>query len=210
MRKGSAQIFIFGLVAAVLIFAGAFYLGQIQKRQASSIYIPKQPLNPSTSPASSSSADIANWKKYTNTEFDFSLEYPSTWSVEKNLNRINLNSSDLIQAENERGFYIQKGAQVDIYFTSVPTGGDLKTDFTRYVNPTAGEASSETMTGTSTVSGIPAINYSYIAPGKNVVDGSFFVVDNKIVTISIVSESGKESEFGNTFNQILSTFKFTN
>lgn len=93
MRKGFAQILMLGLVVAVLVLGGAYYLKKIQKPQpASSSYFPTPSIKPSTSPSSkpesATSADTSKWKTYTNTEYGFSLKYPNGWTTREDLSYV--------------------------------------------------------------------------------------------------------------------------
>lgn len=83
MKKGFAQILILGLVAAILVLGGAFYLNQIQKPPGVSNL--KTTSNKTAQKQSSSSAqnvDTANWKTYTNLSPAFSFKYPQTWNIQ--------------------------------------------------------------------------------------------------------------------------------
>ncbi len=154
----------------------------------------------------SPSTKTDDWKTYTGKQVMF--KYPSNWSVTQKNGVIDIDSPDLDETNTERGFDLNKGGRVSIFFSTIPSGGDINTDFKHYFIE-SGESVPAEKISDSKVSGVPSIYYTYLI-NKHKVYGSFIIFNNKIVDIGLVSELGKEEMFKTTYDQILSTFKFLN
>ncbi len=87
MKKGFTQILILGLVAAVFLLGGTYFWKRMQKPpiQLTPSNIPKPSASPSVTPTptseSTSSVDTSNWKTYTNETYKYSLKYPDSYEV---------------------------------------------------------------------------------------------------------------------------------
>lgn len=84
MQKGQLGIFV--LLGVILIFgvvSGAFYLGRVSTPQSQ----PQNSITTSqTTPTSTPVTDeTANWKTYTNSQYNFSLKYPFAATVKENV-----------------------------------------------------------------------------------------------------------------------------
>ena len=146
-----------------------------------------------TSYSSTKITDMNGWKTYTNPQIHYSLEYPSTWSIDdltqsEGLNntttfqsdvRINSNSSD----DTDIHIMIDKASKLDM---PIKNGQQIQLDG----NP----AIQQTVT-TEPTSGIAAIGVTTVY-GKN------------IYRISLESSSAVIEKYKPIFTQVLSTFKF--
>lgn len=159
--------------------------------------IPTSTITPTKS-ATSSAVDTKNWKNYTNNTHNFSLRYPASWSI-------NTNEAEL--KENAKLVLSSRAYKIIVWSNLVGIGGGTK------VVP------SENIT----ISGIELYKRDL---GENVVEksGSFeiasrpdsptFAYLNKTYDISFeypFIDKGNQSYKNNLeiFDQILSTFKFT-
>ncbi len=83
MQRGQAGVLIIvGILVVVVIVGGAYFLGM--SRNTSPVPQPApQIVKPQPTPASesTSSAETANWKTYTNNIFKYSFQYPPTLAV---------------------------------------------------------------------------------------------------------------------------------
>lgn len=81
-QKGFVQFIILGVVVLAVVAAGAFYLG---KQTSTRPVLPQdQVLTPQATPSFSPTADeAANWKTYTNSEYNFSFKYPPLWNIKE-------------------------------------------------------------------------------------------------------------------------------
>lgn len=208
--RGFTPILIILIVlGSVVVGAGASYFyfrfkTPLPPIDINEMYGTNQTPQPQTSPVSIPASDeTANWKIYQNSKF--SLRYPDGYTV-IGTNPTLLQSSDLKKIASERGTNITQGAEITINFTSIPTSGDKNEDFNEYFH--GDEGPEVKATGNIPISDIQAITYSYVTPEKNEVEGAFFVYNNKIVIASIVTSYESAENYKETFDQILSTFKF--
>jgi hypothetical protein len=76
-EKGLAPVLIILLVALVLAaIGGAYYFGIQQKQPVSTPQVVQK-----TQPTASSSAEIADWKTYTDSKFGYTLSYPGDYKL---------------------------------------------------------------------------------------------------------------------------------
>ncbi len=84
-QKGLAPItIIVGILIAVIIAGGAYYLGRQTTPKSSPAVVSQTPQptpspTPDASPVPNGTGETANWKTYTNTVYQYSLKYPPHW-----------------------------------------------------------------------------------------------------------------------------------
>lgn len=194
MRKGFAQILILGLAVAVLVLMGAFYLGQMQKPQSTFVDIPKPSLNPLVNPASSSSADIANWKTYTGKNFSF--KYPGNWLTDNN--QI-YDSSTMFKGGNGGSVVMYK---TQLWFTEV----DSKLTLDQYIAQYYGNQTSSKMNNIS-VNELKARSfYNPIGEGTP----GWYVAFTNGSNIVLFGPQEKDITQDKILNTIINSFNFTN
>ena len=159
--------------------------------------------------------ETSGWKTY-ETE-NFSFNYPPDWKIEKGEGvKVRLNSPGFdsnIPSQSEPVEVIKKGTTIK--FLS-PQDYSSSGDLAQYLNDIGhlhfysigvGVLSETTLDGESglkydTKLGVYSVSENYIRT-------SYFVVhDGKIYQVGRLYVSGKQSEYEETFNKILETFKF--
>ncbi len=82
-QRGFSSLIV--LIVVLTVLGGGYYVWQ-HKTESKSITGPNPtPVTLSTSPTASpvTEVDTANWKTYTNTKYDYSLQYPVTYKIGK-------------------------------------------------------------------------------------------------------------------------------
>ncbi len=86
-QKGFTPIILVLIMVTVIGIIGGGYL--VYRKYLNPLYLPKHdnpPINweavQNSNPESSSSAETANWKTYTNNKFGFTIQYPENWEIE--------------------------------------------------------------------------------------------------------------------------------
>lgn len=212
-QKGFIQVILI-LVIVVVAIGGAYYFGTFKNKSDLSIAVPtstpvasNQPIANSTVKPSTDST--VNWKTYTDPDRTYSIKYPPSWTTKLKCNGgipndtyICLESSDLEQNPVPA---VQKGKLVII---DKPGGSSF------VINDSIKEFCKETSMSkykscdTLSINGITMVkkvwsNFSFI-------DVAIFGLDGT-AKVSVRFEYPYPSGYSGTdFDQILSTFKFTN
>ncbi|MCL5411727.1 MAG: hypothetical protein M1150_03235 [Patescibacteria group bacterium] len=186
-------------------FIGATYQASIATKSTDSTVVS----TPKTSTSSATTSATANWKTYSNSTLGFTLKYPNSWSVADNLNgSVSIESADFRQDDkNKLEEQATSGAKIFISTSSVSTlptrsvgqvikGSDTVTD-------------KEVLSVKSiTVDGKSGIEWDFQEKGNPAFTGTIAKVLNNAKTYEIeIIYSSKTSK--DIFDQILSTFKFT-
>lgn len=213
MRKGFVQILILGVVITVLVAGGVYYLKQSKKAPVTSQ--PAAQLQ-SPSPVPSSIPDeTANWKTYSNQYYSF--KYPSNWDLET------INS----QKENSE---VISSVKVHYHYTPDPSKGIYDYYVGDYVQLSVKSANNaisldEEISPDNIKNGVidmtsitkvvldnvegrrfnraAAFGHDVVVVRKN---GSEIEIDR----VEAVDKTNKNSISKETFDKILSTFKFAN
>ncbi len=197
-QKGLTPILIVLILAALI---GGYVLYSRQKSSTPSSLQPFDSAQGKPTPQTSSSAEMANWKTYTNIPNGFSIKYPSEWNVKENT----YNKSDLPKFS----VTIMPPSKPDIEFPPIigvrvyDNSSSLTLEnFVKKQNPFSFQST------TVVVSGVGGIKISL--PGATNNDHIFLAFNKNIYDISLDHSVKKEDDINSeTFNQILSTFKFT-
>ena len=222
-KKPGVLILAISLIA-ILLVAGGVYAGmRIGKKQALPNQQVFQPPVPTSSPTSvptqvseitsvSTPAENANWKSYTNTEYGFSVKYPDSMEAipiqkrdEMLLGGVRFN---LIYKDNQFRpqaseihvwVYDGKNLSLDQWLsdnsTSQPFGSAAEKEFYNFKK-----------TGTSKLGSKNGISFTNEAFGFNDTETAV-EKGNFIYMVGYVKVS---DDLSSVFDQILSTFKFTN
>ncbi len=163
--------------------------------------------NPTSKPESTSSADMTNWKTYTDTNNGFSLKYPPNWS------QVNIaNNRVAISPELPKPFYPATtftipGILIDI------SNNDASLSSKDYVMQKIIPQNIYTKNGKITLS-LSNVDGVIVEGLTNPVSGNPIgptaYISNKSKVISLELNSTNITDPKNIFNQILSTFKFLN
>lgn len=203
-QKGFIPILI--LILIIVAALGGYLVYQNQSSAK-----PFRPL-PTAAPDIKSSPtpdETANWKTYTNQKFLFSLSYPE--NIFKFFERQIENETDLFlrlsnlndERESEIRMYVQVSQNnntMEDYLNKELNKSSDKQAFT--INGISGFSYYHNPVGSSGLPEVPTV-FSY----------NFFIKNkNNLYQISLTTEKGEEylKEKKALFNQILSTFKFTN
>lgn len=191
------KIFIIGIVVLLLIIlgAGAFVLqSKNNKQQVAQVTpVPTKPITPTPTPD-----PTANWKMYTNTKYGISIKYPPTWIYREIPGSAGSTADDVYLELSSSGFPSpQTDARADITFTFTkndPSANWQPKDFSNYQSAAyqLGNVSATKISGVNRVSLSP--DMVILAP-----------IGNNYVQI-LSNEPGNPPQI---FDQILSTFKFT-
>lgn len=216
-QQGSKKplIIAVGIILVLLVVAGWYLLSKKPDTKISST--PKSSI--STSPKSKVNADeTANWKTYTDSQNDFLLKYPSAWTQRTNLAITGMGQLD----KHELATFIDQkpfgyGITIGLYNEYLNLSADdfvknyfyekPQDDFDRKFNERVLQSYS-IKTATKNDVTMSIINGLENISGRF---GQAVWIQNKKDAIFILSNSSvnKPDEDEKTFNQILSTFKFT-
>lgn len=204
-QKGQGAIFVIVGILAVIVIAGAFYLGRSTTSKSS----PAQVITPQTPQATSnpsSSDETANWEIYKSTKYNYSIRYPVNLSIDS--------SSSSIQPKPDIILNFPKDPNRDYYYFTInisvmdiPTNLSLKqaTDqvASKYYSIKGIEFQQIKVAGIDALaSEFPQAYYGYVA---------FLLKENKLYAFKLSGNPGNSTptEEKKIFDQILSTFKST-
>jgi len=173
--------------------------------------IPSSSSNPTLTSAPTTDPTI-NWKTYANTKYEFSFKYPPNFFVDEQDNQdpgaeidsifvTNFSSSDLFSSPPRKNPSDSDVFQMNIYYdrrinTDLQTEKSLNYRDTSVLHNTFSDYS---------VGGEPGFKFVQTAT-LSTVFGVITVHNHKVFSFSLRNET---PEFNRTFDQILSTFKFT-
>lgn len=106
-QKGFSDIALFLVIVLALGVVGYFVFVKKSDQTAQQTPTPAQ-TNTGISPAPTQNNQLANWKTYSNSKYNFSLKYPDGWTIEESLNMddtgrvISLRSSETVKGLQER------------------------------------------------------------------------------------------------------------
>ena len=211
-RKFPFPKYVFTTVVFVILLAiigGAYYLGR------NSVFKELNPSNPVPPPAApviqasptpnlyaeGTRSATANWKTYTNTVLGYEIKYPKDINIEK------LNERDILVTRLGVPYGGQEGkvAAGGMSILSRGKEGLDKGIDLRISNPPFQETP-------TTINGFQAIKFKSTLTGPYAID--YFITDSNNertvrVSIGTSGDKGYEESTFKTFNQILSTFQFT-
>jgi hypothetical protein len=177
------RVLIVALVGAIVIGLGVLIFLILQPKE-------ETPTTANKATPSAKKDETADWKTYTGKYYTF--KYPTDWKIETATlpDELRLVSPDLVVDESGPLIIVKSGTMVKLYLTP---GSDR--DLKEYLH----EYSIET-----TLGGEKAIRSS-----SDDSHTAYFVVNNgKFYQIPRLYPAGKQSEYEDIFNKILSTFKF--
>lgn len=218
-EKGSIAVVL--LVLAVLaVGVGSFFLGRVTKRAQIVVNNPvatSQSLNqPSTSSSASPSAipdPTVSWQTYTDTQDGFSFKYPANWiQISNGSETVNLgpdpktlSSQDLITKKEGIAVTILPNTQ------NLPTKDFFETVFEKSDPNFANLSTRQLIVNQEKQLNLPAIQnalFVHSFPGGEATIGPFAFIPKQTTMIEL--GMGDTDANYQTFNLILSTFKFSN
>jgi len=213
-KKSNLPIIVISLIVILLIATGVYAGIQIGKKQAISNQIISQPpevptsiptqvpeitnipASPDTSQGGPTPDATANWKSYTNTFFNYSYKYPNDWDAitAESSELRNLGWSFFGPDPNSNGGL--GGVEIFPYSKTID----------EYLNENEQQAEVKYLSKSGlTINGIKGVMVQYEGfPVSGY--GFLFKKSGYVVNIQVGSRETKDVE---VFNQILSTFKFT-
>lgn len=222
-QKGFAPIIILVLILLGVIGYFIYQNTQLQKSN-SNVTSPSTVPNANLLQSSPTPDPTVNWKTYTNTKYGYSVKYPSNWEPNRwiaNLSDEELAKETLVEFN-------------DLTLPGISTGKDSGTGFqiaTNELNPNGDgrncsdlndcfsktfkerkESTNTTNRVSTTFWGQTAIIFNYQLKGT-LYSQSFkyiyFIYQGNAYDMNISTRSDREKEVFGIFDQILSTFKFT-
>lgn len=189
------------IVITLGLIAFLFFQNQQLKKQSVNQQVTPTIEAPSPTPKTVSSISIpadetAGWKTYINTTYKYSLNYPPTWQIRENV-------TDILSSRPPSTYIFEKVEEFapGIYVWVVQKV-ELKQWITeQLISPDYEQIKTENII----VAGIPGTKVSGI-PGPLEQEWVFLNKNNK----TIILYAGVQEEDMSVFDQILSTFKFTN
>lgn len=186
------------IIVALVLGVGVYTLNSSKKQSTS----PQPSILPSPKPTVD---PTANWKTYTNSVLQFSIRYPSDWNIEEIENKtIILIKSPNVEYQ-EPVNKVVKGAEIRIQISPYNYSGNISSLIQK-----PGTVPEADITYISSI----LVEVSEIESVKTISTGLYGKVvqyqipkENKIYEIGIYTS---DQTIQNTFDQILSTFKFTN
>ena len=174
---------------------------------------------PTTEPVATSSSEVdptADWKTYENTNAKIFLKYPSSINeilgTESGVSGPNIGTSNFVQTFADKSTIVQNSdSGFDGFSVYEIESSSLNMSFDQYLNKEleAVKASPRGLTDTSIAKlKIGNQQFSYIDSEVNI--RRYFILSPDKLRIVIFSRVNRSSDFIMTFDQILSTFKFTN
>ena len=213
MARPNTKIIIPGIVIILIIAFGVYYLGGIKNKiQPQNLVVAAQttPTQPSSTPN-----ETANWKTYTNNLAGYTLGYPSDLLMLQDLTNMGvgvdqkiLNSVVVLSTESLPNNNKISGQGIYVRVWNNPSGVALNTFINENILTFVSTEGKSTIKFIPTeVNGIAGLKTSDM-PGQVKSDTVLVAHNSSIYEIQWIQTSGKQ--IPNTiFNQILSTFKFT-
>jgi hypothetical protein len=203
-QKGFAPILIiFGIILILGISAGAYYFWKLNCCPQSQSQITSQTQVPVSSSAGPD--EITNWKTFTNSNYKFEINYPSDWSA------IDCSSNGQSVYFSSKTYNCQRAIPDIANITIRVNTGDHTQQYI-----TDRKSLGDITLKSITVDGIQGTDLT-LTPNSSVKNESlsnqrreiYLFKNNQSYSISLFVFNDFSSE-NQTFNQILSTFKFTN
>lgn len=214
-QKGSALIFLLVGVLVIAAIGGAYYLGRSTTSTPSPVstsQIP-QPTIPS-----SSTDETTRWKTYTNNKYGYSFKYPTDWTLEENemqgFQSIALTKTDNTQEQEQ--VLLPGDQNADVIYKIItrvetnPKGYTAKEYLLQNISPESLSDYEKNLEEIN-LNGFPAIKRKEAcAPCSGMEVIITLIHRDKIYSLSYGAMAHEEThdKFLNTFNQILSTFRF--
>lgn len=223
-QKGLAPIIIIVLIALTAI--GVYFLGT-----KNILELPTFPLSPTLSPSPTSTPDpTANWKIYTSSEFGFTFKYPQDWDVKKETPEIvkyrEFGSPDFESGKMFGGcdLYIQNTRQpstvIALDIIEPEVDGVFCWSAGHFYDYSKRTISTLEKPATIGVMKWKVVDKYAKTPGGQLVTpewkGDMFQIFSEFAknrhdfTLALVYNTKQDTQAEKTFDQILSTFKFTN
>lgn len=228
MQKGFARIIIIlGIVLLLGIVGGAYYFGKLSIRPSANpkacteeakicsngSSVGRTGPNCEFSPCPTANLDsvVANWKVYTNTKYNFSFQYPPDYKINETNISVNskLESSAIIlsvEPTNFTGSYVTEDPGIYFIVTRVDKNTIIRNRFDKstgyeFIKVGSYEAAVKNILITSTYTGELPVGYK----AKQV----YIKKDDLIYEIESGNIHDPDSII-KIFDQVISTFKFTN
>ena len=206
------------IIVVTAVIAGAYWFFILNKDSDTSDLtgpVPKSNVTPATPSATPSTQkdDISDWRTYKSGEFIF--KYPPNWKLQKEdltNNDLRLNSPN-IEADIENVINVKKGSMIRFFPSEEYTSNKTLLQYVKDKFKTELEQKVAITTSTN-LGGEGAVRLDsklgvYGTSASDFISSTIYIVNNdKLYKITRLYLPGKQSEHKDTFNQILSTFKF--
>lgn len=177
------------LIVGCLLFVGAGCTTQVATNQTNT--------DGTSTTTPTSNDETTDWKTYTNTDYSYSIKYPSTWTVDLKAKTL---PTFLAPGMNNA----PQDKIVDIQVS--PTTNVSRVDSADYIN-----RNGDVVTATSPVVVGGVSTSEFITNLNNGYDVRVYVEKNsETYTLSLHNTTSSDKEYIDNFNLMLSTFTFTN
>ncbi len=194
-----------GAIALVIITSLGTYYITLQSKAPVSSPVPLVQATPTPF------NETANWKTYTNDRYGFSFKYPTSWGLKEYFNNLGVSDSMIISGQDVKlkdGFMVNKIAVVIVKKGESTISDSVFVDSCKSSGKNCIEKNIQ-------IDGTPAIERDYFSTTPSGINKTqklrAITIKLNDLTIFITQERYVENEsvFLEPFNQILSTFKFT-
>lgn len=208
---GFTPVIILIVVLVIAAIAGAFYLGT---KKGNIAYSPtSNPVSYSPSPTNLT----ANWKTYSNSQYRFSFEYPQNFGTQGKVGGPITSSSENIASFSDPTT-IREGTDAPFNGFSVYVAHINDVNFEDYIQTEKSafkkrgqEITGENVTNEKSFSSDGGTGYSFnVTPNIELFYIPYTNEAEAVVRAIVFAKIHTTDSFNKTFNQILSTFKFTN
>lgn len=208
--KEKKEPVLFFILAGILIVAGlafsAYNFYQTKLIQTKPNLTPTSMPQPTVSVPTPTPDPTANWKVYSNAKYSYSLKYPSEWE------QLETNNGNYVRFF--KGPYTSGQPTPETYISILSKEkGKISLESWLLANgllPTAGQPDSHIHSENVNISGVSGIKISTPVNGGQ--DAIYLPIGNELLQITYIFKGENQTDYSNlvtTFDQILSTFKFT-
>lgn len=198
MQKGFSLLLVVILVAFVI---GGYFIYQ---KQFKSVSVFQSSPSPIATPTATKSVETANWKTYTNERFKYSFKYPNDLTVRESFDPNDEIYQTIISNTNSKDFASgdKKVTDEDVFEVVIVNNPsiaatNLDTAKKQYRNAQVTDF---------TLADQPAFKFIQQGLGTKQI-GAITIFNSKEIDFNLLSINSKYISY---FDQILSTFKFTN
>ncbi len=189
-QKGFSKIAAIAIIAIVIAIAGWWFY----RRPYTNIF----PIGLITPPASYTPNPAAGWQTYRNQEAGFEIKYPDSWFLKKDIS----DQSVMVLIASDDRQYRTPGESIATIDISVIRSERVGTSYFSDSNDDVASTSEVVIDGVTGKKNTHNLGdyYSLVITNKGLTY-DFYVEPKRLV-------QGKTTDYSNTINQILATFKF--
>lgn len=222
-EKGQALILIVvAILVLVAIAAGVYYFGKQNSSQPRNTPIVSESQKPSTPSSTTTKDEFSDWKTYTNKKYGYSVRYPADWLMTEGestavdipkIHSFSLTKTDKTQNQVDLPGDFKDDAKYVISIRVSPNSSNYTAQeyILQNVSPESQEEFKKELQDIIVGGGKGVKLLQAAAPASGLATTIYISHANKIYEFSYGAMAHQEThtKFMNIFDQILSTFKFT-